>query len=559
MKHLVRILCFILVTATLLSCVSCKKDTQDEPAYVLSESNVSAYTIVRSEDASDTVISATSKLYSAMSQKFSGIKLKTDMVIEGNADFTESEYEILVGSTNRDESVLVQEQLKKNDYTICLEGKKLIIAGGTDEATVTAIDIFINDFVNAEHKDVFFDSDSTVSFKDSYAAEDLKLNDKHISEYSIIYPKANANRELSLARELQEKIADVTGEVLPIYSDVAHTKDGAEILVGKTNRSSISAYSQTLTEEEYSMGTSEDSVYMFGSGYMFAIGLLMDMIDAQKQEGATHSISVSDSICNVVNNDEAITSMSFNIYYDMSDNNTYGVPDRVSKVTQMILNRMPDTVGCQECTIEWLGTLKTELKQYYGCISGKLSQSGQEYCPIFYRKDKFEVVWSKSQWLSDTPDVQSKVDGAALCRVVTYAKLRRISDGMEFICANTHYDHLNENVGGKQAEIMLELLSEYEGAGLPIVVTGDFNSNPSSPGFKTLNSSYLISSADIGMISKKESTIHCYGNADNILDYVFVTASNIYVYKYEVCTEKIDGYYVSDHHPIISKFIILNN
>ncbi len=269
-----------------------------------------------------------------------------------------------------------------------------------------------------------------------------------------------------------------------------------------------------------------------------------------KKDGASYD-KVNFTVADL---DYAITSMSFNIYYETGETNNYGVPDRVNKVTQMILSRMPDTVGLQECTAEWLEILKNKLGSSYGCIEGNLSQAGQEYCPIFYRKDKLEVVWSKSQWLSDTPDEESTVDGAALCRVVTYAKLRRISDEKEFICANTHLDHLSNAVGAVQAEKMLGLLSEY--SDMPVVLTGDFNNPPSTKAHSLINLSYLKSSADIAALSKKETTIHCYGAANIIIDYVFVNEAYMYVYKYEVCNEKIDGYYASDHHPIVSTFLI---
>ncbi len=255
--------------------------------------------------------------------------------------------------------------------------------------------------------------------------------------------------------------------------------------------------------------------------------------------------------------DNAIASMSFNVFYQIGDDNKYGVPDRVSKVTQMILSRMPDTVGLQECTAEWLKILKNELGSSYGCIEGRLSQAGQEYCPIFYRKDRLEVAWSECKWLSDTPAVQSKVDGASLARVVTYAKLGRISDGVEFICANTHFDHLNSEVGARQSEILLDILAEYKS--MPIVVTGDFNNTPNTEAYKILNSGYLRSTADIAALSKNECTFHMYGKAERIIDYIFANEACMYVYKYEACTEKIDGYYVSDHHPLVTTFLIFDD
>lgn len=558
MKHLIRILCFTLVVLTVLGCVSCNNEEKDgeqtEAEYSLSVSDLSKYAIVRSDNAGETVVSAVSNLYNTMSQKFSGIKIKSDLIIEGDAEYCESEYEILVGSTNRSESESIQKQLKKNDYIICLEGSKLIIAGGTDEATVAAIDKFINDFVNSDRSDVFFESKDKVHFKDSYAIGALKLNGRAIEEYSIVYAKTNGMKEQSLALDLQEKIAELTGFVLPVYSDESKDKEGAEILVGKTSRSGITAYSQKPTDDQYCIGYEGDSLYMFGGGYVFAVKALMDLMEGEAVEGADSAIQITNQTCDITDSVDAITSMSFNVYYEIEPNQ-YNVPDRVNKVKTMILNRMPDTIGFQESGIDWLGILKTELRDYYGCISGKLTAAGQEYCPIFYRKDKFEVVWSECKWLSDTPNVESsKVEGATLPRVVTYARLRRISDGMEFICANTHFDHVSHEVGEKQAQILLNILAEYKD--MPVILTGDFNSTPTTKKYTILNSSYLKSSEKVATVINGGPTIHCYGTASEVLDYIFINDSCMYVQKYEVCDEKIDGYYVSDHHPIMSRIFI---
>ncbi len=49
------------------------------------------------------------------------------------------EYEILVGATNRDESAKVSAGLDAFDYRIAVEGKKLVLAGGSDTALTNAI------------------------------------------------------------------------------------------------------------------------------------------------------------------------------------------------------------------------------------------------------------------------------------------------------------------------------------------------------------------------------------------------------------------------------------
>ena len=58
-----------------------------------------------------------------------------------------SEYEILVGSTNRPESSAVIDSLEAGDFAVRTVGKKLVIAGKDSAATVEAIGWFIDNFV----------------------------------------------------------------------------------------------------------------------------------------------------------------------------------------------------------------------------------------------------------------------------------------------------------------------------------------------------------------------------------------------------------------------------
>lgn len=57
--------------------------------------------------------------------------------------YTEEEYEILIGKTNRAESQKIwNEGISYYDYVIRFEGKKIVILGGSDEATLNALDHF---------------------------------------------------------------------------------------------------------------------------------------------------------------------------------------------------------------------------------------------------------------------------------------------------------------------------------------------------------------------------------------------------------------------------------
>lgn len=56
---------------------------------------------------------------------------------------------------------------------------------------------------------------------------------------------------------------------------------------------------------------------------------------------------------------------------------------------------------------------------------------------------------------------------------------------------------------------------------------------------------------------RNSATFHNYGESSRRIDYIFASAGDIYIDSYEVCDEKIDGNYASDHHPIIAEFSIV--
>lgn len=62
-------------------------------------------------------------------------------------DSEATEYEILLGATNRPESTQVISSLRPDDFTVRLVGKKLVIAGSTNEASAKAVEWFIENFI----------------------------------------------------------------------------------------------------------------------------------------------------------------------------------------------------------------------------------------------------------------------------------------------------------------------------------------------------------------------------------------------------------------------------
>lgn len=232
---------------------------------------------------------------------------------------------------------------------------------------------------------------------------------------------------------------------------------------------------------------------------------------------------------------------------------------RLANLPAMVRKYMPDLLGVQEATPRWMSTLRDALPEYEGVGVGRNADLGGEHSAVFFRKDKYDLISSDTKWLSETPDVHgSKLEESSYIRIVTYAILERKSDKKRFMHLNTHLD--SWHVSCKQIAVMLELLKEWNAEMLPILLTGDFNFNPDTQNYQM----YLDAGFENSLLHAKETSEKTDGTVFPIttldgwkFDYIFVKANSFEVDTHRVCTEKINGEYVSDHYPVYAEITLL--
>lgn len=229
---------------------------------------------------------------------------------------------------------------------------------------------------------------------------------------------------------------------------------------------------------------------------------------------------------------------------------------RVKLFAQQINDRLPDALGVQELNNIWLEKLEDYLPQYdyYGVIrGGDENEKKSEMNGIFYLKDKFELIESNTFWISETPQVESKFQGAGCNRTCSYIVLKNKSTGEVFAHFNTHLDNASveaQNLGGTLiAEKTDEITSVY--GNIPIVVTGDFNQYSDGTGCKALeNKGFLNANTTVtdgdNMLTYNGWTKETVGRP---IDFIFVN-SGFSVNNYEVVTETGARVNVSDHYMI---------
>ena len=248
-------------------------------------------------------------------------------------------------------------------------------------------------------------------------------------------------------------------------------------------------------------------------------------------------------------NEDSIRIMSFNIRYGDLGNRT--AEDRYEDVEKTIENGHPDSVGLQEATPEWMAYLTANLEDYdYVGVGRDNGVDEGEFAAIFYLKDVYTVTDSGTFWLSETPDVPSIGWGADCYRICTWAILKNIETGAEYVHMNAHFDFANDEVRYNSINMIAEKAAEF--AEYPVVYTADMNFNENSVYYNTLIEKGVLSDTK----KSAEDTMDYLTYHDrkplftqSILDYVMIN-DKFDANVYRVVTAGIGGRYVSDHFPV---------
>ena len=545
---------------------------QTEESFVLTKELLSLYTIVIPSKTTGEDLSAVAAILQRNIKDATGLTLeiKDDFVIEGNDAFAESEYEILLGYTNRKASQEYYRNVKINDSGYAMSGKKVLIVGYSSATAQSAVVDFKLDVLKNISDDVIMTADNEKIFGGKYTNETLLINGVDICEYTIVYPFSCVKGENDIATYIQEYVTLKTGYVIKCVDDREPVGE-YEIQIGDTSRVTDEMKSERdaagYTRDKAYIGKTENGLWIYGNGKTgFYMSMRKLMSRCEENDGSI-SLDLTTSVCEVSQTFD-VSVMTYNVYYDLSE--TKRDPQGVITTVKQ---KAPDIFGLNESGKDWveLFLADSEITSVYECIWGKPTDSSSDaaYNVIFYRKDKFEVLESGTKWLSPTPDKKSQFAGAAHYKTFSYAVMVDKASGAEFLYINTHLDGSNNgdqqaalsDVRAKQAEVIKSFVKTY--SYLPIVISGDFNEQPSSSTIKGLinNNSrlkYCLKEAkekiDIGTTKKINSKWESVG--PSIIDYIFATTDSIVVNFYEQIDNPIDGVYPSDHLPVYAEVSI---
>lgn len=256
--------------------------------------------------------------------------------------------------------------------------------------------------------------------------------------------------------------------------------------------------------------------------------------------------------------------MSFNVRYNNPGDGINAWPHRFTRVAEMMGELyQADIVGLQEVLRGQVEDLVRHLPEFDWVGVGRDDGWKEgEFSPIFYRRDRLELLQVNTFWLSETPEIPgSKSWDAAITRIVTWGRFRDKRSGKGFYFFNTHFDHRGVQARLESARLLRERLTRVSD-GVPVILTGDMNLRESSTGYrllvedrsglrKLLDARYVSEAAHQGPTATTSNWVELRAPESRI-DYILVSPE-FRVKSHTILDDRFDGRYPSDHLPVLAE------
>ena len=247
-----------------------------------------------------------------------------------------------------------------------------------------------------------------------------------------------------------------------------------------------------------------------------------------------------------------LTVMSFNVRTPADTEAGRRWDDRRDAMVSVIKDARPAVMGTQELVKAQADYLTGRLPGYRWFGEGRRGGEGDEHMGIFYDAAVVALEQSGNFWLSDTPEVAGSVSwGHPYPRMVTWGLFKRLDDGRRFYLLNTHlpYREEDEDARVRGAKAILAHIATLP-AGTPVVLTGDFNSEPGSATYKAFTAALRDARTQVQAPRGPQKTFHDFsGQATKELDWVLLRGFT--ARSFDTVEAKVNGVLPSDHFPLV--------
>jgi endonuclease/exonuclease/phosphatase family metal-dependent hydrolase len=269
--------------------------------------------------------------------------------------------------------------------------------------------------------------------------------------------------------------------------------------------------------------------------------------------------------CSHVKEKDTIKVMTMNVRYDNPGDSINAWPKRMPLFCSFISSEKPDILGLQEVLWHQYEKMDSVLNEYSSVGVGRDDGAREgEMNPVFFRKERFDLIRTITFWLSDTPEIPgSKGWGASLPRIVTWLELVDKNNHAHFFFFNTHFAHDSDSARIMSSKILLKTVEKIA-EGFPFIVTGDFNLLPYSTAYSILTGpdESVPVLKDSYFVSERKPAGPTYtfnGFSDKPgtgrVDYIFVK-NGLKVLNHSTLIKKEKEIFISDHWPVMAQILV---
>jgi endonuclease/exonuclease/phosphatase family metal-dependent hydrolase len=250
--------------------------------------------------------------------------------------------------------------------------------------------------------------------------------------------------------------------------------------------------------------------------------------------------------------------MSYNIRGDKVSDGENQWKYRKDRMVDLMKKYNPALMGLQEAKPLQAEYLEEQLEDYKKIGGGSVAG---EYTIILYNTKMVKYIEGSSRtlYLSETPEQQSKGWDAEHIRIFIYATFRDLETGDEFIMVNTHFDHIGETARNESAKLIVATIKEIA-QGRPVILTGDFNLTEGTVAYFHLtapdsglkNAFYESETPHEGPLTRSSGFSVANHSDKKPIDFIFIN-DKVRVLAHAFLRDSHNGYYPSDHLPVLAK------
>jgi len=254
--------------------------------------------------------------------------------------------------------------------------------------------------------------------------------------------------------------------------------------------------------------------------------------------------------------DVPVRVMTFNVRLPIASDGPNAWEHRRDLLVRTIAEARPDIIGTQELFKIQGDYVVKRLPGYAWFGIDRRGGHADEHMGVFYRRDRLRLIDSGNFWLSDTPTVPGSITwGHPLPRMVTWGLMETIDGGRRFYFYNTHFPYRDEDGDARRkgAELIRDRIAAIP-ADVPIVLTGDFNTDPDGDVHAALSRILTDVRAASPAKDGPDATYHGFtGKPDRRIDWILVRGFE--PSSTRTLTTRDGAAYPSDHFPVIAELV----